>query len=85
MAAKHTFKHRNKSYSIPSFQDLPMGAIRKARKGVDDVDKAFIIIESILPEGSPELTALDEMNPEEFDVFLQGWTEGAPLGESSGS
>lgn len=62
-----------------------MGAIRKARKGVDDVDKAFIIIEAVLGEDSAELKALDQMTAGEFQVFLEGWTEGAPLGESSDS
>ena len=62
-----------------------MGVIRKSRKGTDDLDKAFIIIEEILGENSPELKALDQMTPAEFQEFLEGWTEGASLGESKGS
>lgn len=84
-SATYTFTHRNKTYTIPSFASLPMGALRKARKSSDDVDKAFIIIEEIAGEGSPELAALDTMTAAEFDVFLEGWTQGAPLPESSGS
>jgi hypothetical protein len=80
--AAYTFKHRNKSYSVPDFTELSMGVIRKARKGADDLDKAFIIIEQLLGEDSPELKALDEMTPAEFQKFLEGWTQGASLGES---
>jgi hypothetical protein len=80
--AAYKFKHRNKSYEVPDFSDLSMGVIRKARKGSDDLDKAFIIIEELLGEDSPELKALDEMTPAEFQEFLTGWTQGASLGES---
>lgn len=83
MTAKaYKFEHKNKKYSVPGFSQLSMGVIRKARKGTDDLDKAFIIIEELLGENSPELNALDEMTPVEFQVFLEGWTQGAPLGES---
>ena len=86
MAAKvYKFTHKNKTYSVPTFDQLPMGVIRKSRKGVDEMDKAFIVIEEIMGEGSPELAALDSMNPTEFEEFLSGWTQGAALGESSGS
>jgi hypothetical protein len=80
--AAYTFKHRNKSYSVPDFSQVSMGVIRKARKGEDDLDKAFIIIEELLGEDSPELKALDQMSPAEFQTFLEGWTQGASLGES---
>jgi hypothetical protein len=80
--AAYTFKHRNKNYTIPNFADLSMGVIRKSRKGSDDLDRAFIIIEELLGEDSPEIKALDEMTPTEFQKFLEGWTQGASLGES---
>jgi hypothetical protein len=82
MTAQHTFTFGKKTYTIPAFNALPMGAVRKARKGEDDLDKAFIIIEEVMGEDSPELKALDKMNAEEFQTFLEGWTQGAPLGES---
>jgi hypothetical protein len=85
MAAKYNFEHKGKTYSVPAFRSLPMGAIRKARKATDDMDKAFIIIESILGEDSKELKAIDEMDAAQFQAFLEGWTDGAPLGESSDS
>jgi hypothetical protein len=86
MTAKvYTFQHAGKSYSIPNFDQLPMGVVRKARQGSDDLDKAFIIIEALMGEGSKELAAMDSMTPKEFESFLTGWTQGAPLGESSDS
>jgi hypothetical protein len=82
MTAK-TFKFtQNKiEYSIPSFDSLPMGAIRKSRNATDDADRAFIIIEQVVGENSKELEALDSMTPKQFQDFLEGWTQGAPLGE----
>lgn len=81
----YTFEFKGESYTIPAFNDLPMGAIRKARKAKDESDQAFTIIESVMGEGTPALEALDQMNPEEFNTWLSGWTQGAPVGESVGS
>jgi hypothetical protein len=82
MTAKtFTFKHKNKNYSLPVFSDIPMGALRKARKASDDGDRVFIILEQILEEESPTLKAIDAMNAAEFAEFLTGWTQGAQLGE----
>jgi|AntRauMFilla1563_2_1112583.scaffolds.fasta_scaffold01876_7 hypothetical protein len=82
MTAKtYTFKQNGKKHSIPLLSDVPMGAIRKARKAVDDGDRAFIILESFLVEGSPALDAIDQMNATEFKEFLEGWTQGGTLGE----
>jgi hypothetical protein len=81
----YTFDFKGESYTIPAFNALPMGAIRKARKAKDESDQAFTIIESVMGEGTPALEALDQMNPEEFNTWLEGWTQGAPVGESVGS
>ena len=87
MAAKneYTFEHKGKSYTVPAFTEVPVGAIRKARKEKDETGQAFAIMESILGEDSVELQAVDTMTPTEFSVWLEGWTQGAPLGESSSS
>mgnify|MGYP007089737738 CR=1 FL=1 len=86
MAAKtFKFEHAGKTYSIPAFTELPMGALRKARKAKDDADQAFTIIETVMGEDSDELAALDSMTANEFQKFLEGWTQGAPMGESSSS
>lgn len=79
------FEHKGKKFSVPAFGSLPMGAIRKARKAKDDADQAFTIIEVVMGEDSAELAALDEMNAAEFQAFLEGWTQGAPLPESPSS
>jgi hypothetical protein len=87
MAAKneYTFEHKGKKYNIPTFSEVPVGAIRKARKEKDEVGQAFSIMETMLGEGSPALAAVDTMNTAEFSTWLEGWTQGAPLGESSSS
>lgn len=87
MAKQHefTFKQNGKSYTIPSFNALPVGVIRKSRKAKDDADQAFTIIESVCGEDSPALAAIDTMNTTEFEQFIQGWTQGASVGESSSS
>jgi hypothetical protein len=86
MTAKlYKFDFNKVTYEIPYFSDLPMGAIRKARKATDDIDKAFIIIEELLGENASALEALDSMKAAEFQKFLEGWTQGAPMGESLGS
>jgi hypothetical protein len=87
MTAKATydFEHKGKKYSVPTFANLPVGAVRAARKATDDADKAFIIIEYLLGEDSPEIKAIDTMTSKEFATWLEGWTQGAPLGESVSS
>lgn len=81
----HEFEHAGKKYTIPAFSSLPMGAIRKSRKAENEMDGVFRILESCLAEDSEELAALDTMDSDEFEAFLKGWTQGAPVGESSSS
>jgi hypothetical protein len=81
----YTFEHKGKSFTIPSFNALPMGAIRKARKAKDEADQAFTILEAVMPEDSPELAAVDSMAAAEFNAWLEGWTQGSSVGESVSS
>jgi hypothetical protein len=76
------FEQNGKTYRIPSFKDLPTGALRRARSATDDLDKAFLIVEGVLGEDSPELKAIDRMTISEFGEFVKAWTQGAPVGES---
>lgn len=78
----YEFKHAGKTFKITSFADLPVGVIRKARKGKDDADIAFTIIEGITGENSAELQAIDSMTKDEFNSFIEGWTQGAGVGEA---
>lgn len=83
---KFSFKGSDgKTYRIPKFSNLPTGALRKARKADDDLDRAFLIIENVMGENSPELAAIDGMTIEQFGEFVKAWTQGAPVGELSGS
>jgi hypothetical protein len=85
-AEKFSFKGPDgKTYKIPHFKNLPTGALRKARKASDDLDRAFLIIENVMGEDSPELKAIDNMTVEQFGEFVKSWTQGAPAGELSGS
>lgn len=79
------FEHAGTKYMIPKFSNLAAGTLRKSRKGQGELDKAFIILELTLGEGSKELAAVDEMTVEAFGEFLKAWTDGASVGESSGS
>ena len=85
MANDYSFKHNNKTFTIPAFADLPMGVIRKARKGKDEADTAFLILETVMGEDSPELAAVDSMKAAEFQEWLTGWTQGVSVGESASS
>lgn len=76
------FEQGGKKYRIPSFKDLPTGALRRARSASDDLDKAFLIVENVMGEDSPELLAIDRMTISEFGEFVKAWTQGAPMGES---
>lgn len=82
---KYEFEHKGKKYAIPAFNSLKAGVLRKARKGNDQVDTAFLILELSLGEDSKELAAIDDMSVEELNDFISGWTGGAGMGESSGS
>lgn len=81
----YTFEHNGEKFTIPAFGALPMGAIRKARKAKDEADQAFTIIEAVMGEDSPALTALDSMSAAEFNTWLEGWTQGGSVGESVNS
>lgn len=81
----YKFTVNDTDFEIPSFTDLPMGVIRKARKGKNDADTAFTILEMVMGEDSAELAAVDTMKPAEFEKWLSGWTQGVSVGESSSS
>ena len=78
----HTFTHNGESYTIPAISALPVGVTRKARKAKDEADQVFIMLEESMGEDSAALAAVDTMTPEEFQTFLEGWTQGAGVGEA---
>lgn len=87
MAKKATYEFEidGNTYSIPAFRELPVGAIRKARHAKDETDMAFTILEQVMGEDSPALAALDSITTEQFGEWLNGWTQGASVGEASSS
>lgn len=78
----YKFSHNGRDYEVPALSAIPTGVIRKTRKLTDDTDKSFTILEMMLGEDSKELKALDQMSPAEFGEWLNGWTQGTPLGEA---
>ena len=81
-APTYSFEKDGETYTIPAFAALNMGVLRKARKGKDDMDTTFIILESVLGDEDPALAAIDLMGVAEFGDFIKGWTQGAGLGEA---
>lgn len=75
----YDFKHNGKTVTLPSFKELPVGVIRKARKSDAD-DAMWFILEEILDE--KQLAIVDSMPLDVFTEAMKGWTQGAPLGES---
>jgi len=75
-------EHEKKKVTLPDFKSLPVGVIRKARK--IDADEAiwFVLEEILTPE---DLAVVDSMTISDFTEAMNGWTQGAPLGESSQS
>lgn len=81
----YTFTQNGETHTIPTLAAMPVGAIRKARKAKDETDQVFTILESTIGEDSPALAAIDTMDGAQFEAFMTGWTQGAPLGEPSDS
>ena len=81
----YKFNIKGQDYEVPGFQEIPAGALRKARHATDEIDKAFTILEQVVGEDSDVIKALDTLTLEELGTWLSGWTQGVPLGESKGS
>lgn len=81
----YKFDIAGKTFEVPGFQNIPAGALRKARHATDEIDKAFTILETVLGEDSDVIEALDSLTLEQLGEWLSGWTQGVPLGESNGS
>jgi len=82
---KYHFTINETDFEIPLFSNIPVGVIRKARKAKDEMDMVFTILENALGEDSDVLAAIDTLEGDEFQAWLAGWTQGAPVGESSSS
>lgn len=78
----YTIEHNGKKITLPGFKDLPVGIIRKARN-VNQDEAMWLMLEELLDE--KQLAIIDTMTLSEFTEAMKGWTQGAPLGESSQS
>jgi len=75
----YTIEHNNKKVVLPTFTNLPVGVIRKARKMEAD-EQMWFMLESVLDDKG--MAVIDTMSLSEFTEAMNGWTQGAPLGES---
>lgn len=75
----YTIEHNNKKVVLPTFTNLPVGVIRKARKMEAD-EQMWFMLESVLDDKA--MAVIDTMSLSEFTEAMNGWTQGAPLGES---
>jgi len=75
----YTIEHNGKKINLPDFKSMPVGVIRKARK-VDAEEAMWFILEEVLDE--KQLAVIDSMPLTAFTDAMNGWTQGAPLGES---
>ena len=81
----YKFEIDGTEYEIPQFADLPLGALRKARKAQDELDATFELLEGTLGADSPSMAALDTLTIEQFKAWFEAWAGGSTVGESSGS
>lgn len=80
-----SFETSQGTLTLPHISKIPSKAFRLARKGTDQLDQFFTLLEMTFAEGSEELDLIDKLNTVELgDIFLK-WTQGADLGESSSS
>jgi len=75
----YTIEHKGKKITLPAFTNLPVGVIRKARKMEAD-EQMWFMLETVLDEKG--MAVIDSMSLSEFTEAMNGWTQGAPLGES---
>jgi hypothetical protein len=75
----YVVEHKGKKATLPSFNNLPVGAIRKARNLEPD-EQIWSILETVLD--AKGMSVIDSMTLSEFTEAMNGWTQGAPLGES---
>ena len=74
----YTYTHKGKKVSLPDFKEIPVGLVRKIRKE-SEADQPWLILETLLDE--KQLAVVDTMTIPEFTEFMNGWTQGANLGE----
>jgi hypothetical protein len=76
------FEIHGKKYTIPTYQNIPMRALRRALEEEDRIKQSFIIIENTVKE-QKTLDAIEDMTVAEFVAFIEAWSSNdeASLGD----
>lgn len=74
----YTYTHKGKKVELPEFKEIPVGLVRKIRNE-PEASQPWTILESLLDE--KQLAIVDSMTIPEFTEFMNGWSQGANLGE----
>ena len=75
------FEINGQQFEIPNFADLPLGALRKARKTDNELDATFELLEHVTQDCPETLQAIDTLSVTEFGEWFENWAGGASLGE----
>ncbi|MGI5223063.1 hypothetical protein [Nocardia sp. CA-290969] len=72
--------------TLPSLSYLKPGLVRRLRR-MNGTDQMYTLFEETLGEDSPEMRAIDEMDPDEFDAMREQWHKhsGIDMGKSAAS
>jgi len=74
----YVIEHKSKKVELPTFNDMPVGVLRKARHETEQ-DQTWFILEHVLD--SKDLAVLDSLPLSEFAKHMKAWTGGVALGE----
>jgi len=76
------FKVNGKKYAIPTYQNIPMRALRRALDEEDKIKQSFLIIENTVKDPKT-LDAIEDMTVAEFVAFIEAWSndEDTSLGD----
>jgi hypothetical protein len=75
----HILKIKTKTVTLPDFQDVPIGLIRKSR-GETNYNQMFSVVEGLVT--TAELKLVDTLTIKEFMAEMKKWSGGASLGEA---
>ncbi len=74
----YVIEHKGKKIELPTFGDIPVGVLRKARHEPEQ-EQAWYILENLLD--AKDLAILDTVPTSQFKKHMTAWTGGVALGE----
>ena len=74
----YVIEHKGKKVELPTFGDIPVGVLRKARHE-SETEQSWYILENVLD--AKQLAILDTVPTSEFKKHIIAWTGGVALGE----